>query len=267
MTKIVVTDLDGTLLNEKSEISQENYEAIKKLKEKGIIFGIASGRAVGVINQIIKDHQIMEMVDFLIGFNGAEIYDFREKVAITIPQLQKDMIKNIIDIFSELDVVCAVHEGAELYANKWNPSIQVEANLNKYKLIIKENLKEFIQKDYPKLMITGEQEYLTMIENNIISSIKGEYNAFRSHQNFYEFVAKNVSKGSTIEKYCQIHGFQAEEVMAFGDNLNDYEMIQYAGVGVAMDNAVEPLKSIAQIIARHHADHGFAQVIEDRFMV
>lgn len=261
MIKLVVTDLDATLLDNNSKISDENIKAIKYLKNKGVLFGIASGRAKYVIEDIAKDHGIFDLVDIIIGTNGVEISDKEIIKDSRDYYLNKKIILEIYNQFKDYDVSLALYDGANMYINKGNKYTAIDRNENDYNTIIEPNLEKIIDRDFPRLMFLGEPEVLDEI-SQIMSEIEDiKYNFFKSYYFFLETVAKNVSKGETLKLYCETHGIDMKDVLAVGDNNNDIEMIKASGYGIAVENATEELKKHAKYITGSNVDNGVAQAI------
>ena len=259
--RLVVTDLDETLFNAQSIISNQNIQAIHHLKSKGIQFAIASGRAVSVVEKIASQHGILQALDFIIGFNGAILGHLKTPSHIHLPHLSKEVIRLVVSQFSQVGLAFAVHEGNKLIASHYSDAIATEQTLNDYELVIVEDFAAFIDKDYPKLMLVGTKALLDDLDPKV-TAFRGEmYHSFRSHGFFLEIVAPGVSKGETLMHYCREQGILAEEVMAVGDNANDIEMIDFAGYGVAVDNAVIALKAKAKYITHHHNEDGFAEAV------
>lgn len=261
MIKLVVTDLDATLLDNNSKISKENIKAIRYLKDKGVQFGIASGRTKYVIKNISNEHGIYDLIDIMIGTNGVEISD-KEIISDSRDYyLHKDIIMEIYNQFKNYDISMALYDGDIMYINKVNKYAIIDRDENSYKLIIEPNLEKVINKDYPRLMLIGEPELLDEI-SKIMSETKDiNYNFFKSYHFFLETVAKDVSKGRTLKLYCETHNIDMKNVLALGDNNNDIEMIALAGYGIAVDNATEELKKHAKYITGSNVEHGVAQAI------
>lgn len=262
---LVITDLDGTLLGDNSILSESNKMAIIALKEAGHMVGIASGRGVGAIKRMMEKYGIIEYIDVIIGFNGAFLYISDEAMMIEEAYLEPGSIQRIVLDYQKYDVAFSVHEGEQLIASKPTPYVQIEQELNEYGIRYLDDFASEIKSHYPKLMVIGSKETLDEVEADMHNAtyLKG-FNVMRSHDYFLEVLQKGVSKGSALRDFCQRKHIQLSDVVSFGDQMNDYEMIEAAGHGVAMANAHPLLRAIANEIGPHHAEDGFAQVLREK---
>lgn len=261
--KLVVTDLDGTLFNDSTEISETNLKAIQGIVNMKIGFGIASGRSVDIIKNIAIRYGFMEYLELIIGYNGVVLYT-KDSINDIKPQfLRGDIIRSLVERFIDYDISFVIHEEGKLIASKETPYVYLEKDLNEYDMEIKPDFIGYIKKDYPKLMLVGSGSILDQLDSEVSKLNQMGFHSFRSHLNFLEVVMKGVSKGETLAKYCDYKGIKPSEVMTFGDNLNDLEMIEFADYGFAMNNSVERLKNSARFIAKSNQDDGFAYGVHE----
>ena len=115
---LIATDLDGTFLNSKKKVTSLNKEAVSKLKQYGILFGIASGRPVETVRAMLKEWQIEDSVSFIMGMNGGVLYDLRQRTKEEYHLLDGEVVLDIIHFFEDLDVDFWILEGATRYKRK-----------------------------------------------------------------------------------------------------------------------------------------------------
>lgn len=260
MYQMIVSDLDGTLLNSQSKVSNENIEFIKKIKERKIYFTVATGRSKISVEKLLKENNIYDFVDFLITYNGVSFFDMKKNTNINAEFLSKKLIKDIYERYMNQDVSFVVHNNNTIYCSKENEGTIVESNLNKYERVVVENFIEILSKDYPKLMIIGKSSIIDSIEKEFKVENSDSFNFFRSNTEFFEIVSKNVSKGEMLKKLCEINEVSLEKVAAIGDNLNDLEMIQISGLGVTLENGHNELKKYAKLQTKSNDENGFAEL-------
>ena len=126
---LVATDLDGTFLNSKKEVSKLNREAISALKHKGILFGIASGRPVETVHAMLEDWKIEDSVSFIMGMNGGVIYDIRRRTKEEFHLLDGKIILDIINFYKDMDVIFHVLVGDIRYTSKSTEETRAHAKL------------------------------------------------------------------------------------------------------------------------------------------
>lgn len=264
MIRLVVTDLDGTLLMNDSTLSQTNIEAIKALHEAGVLFVIASGRGVGSIRKLMASYDLEPYIDGIIGFNGAYIYLTGEDRLIEEAFLPKEAIVRIVENLEGFDLEYAVHVGEGLLVSNRSPYVGVEQEVNGYGLTVLKDFKKEIASDYPKLMIIGDGETLNQVEVHIKKDPwYHHYNVLRSHEYFLEILEKGVSKGDALEDYLDLRGIGTSQVIAFGDQMNDAAMLQVAGHAYAMENASIEVKAIAKKLAPSNEANGFSMILKE----
>ena len=115
---LIATDLDGTFLNSKKKVTSLNKEAVSKLKQYGILFGIASGHPVETVRAMLKEWQIEDSVSFIMGMNGGVLYDLRQRSKEEYHVLDGEVVLDIIHFFEDLDVDFWILEGATRYTNR-----------------------------------------------------------------------------------------------------------------------------------------------------
>lgn len=278
MYKAVVLDLDGTLLDDKKNISYSTIEYLINLNKMGIEIIIASGRDYLSIKKIFEHYPDFDIT--CIALNGGEIIDKQGKVLFrrTIPT-QK--VLEIISSIKKFDLIYQIYTNQGILVNKkknienemlnfgklyYDDVIDIlnEAKiffeiiysnkilLNDYEIknrIMNDNLEIFkiALLSYDIILLNKLQKHIENIEN--ISLIS-------SHLVNLEILPNDVDKLNGLKNLMKIFDLKKEEIIAFGDNLNDYQMIKFVGKGVAMKNAVEKLKNIADTVTESNNNEG-----------
>lgn len=266
--KMIAFDCDGTLLNDKKEMTEYTRNVLIRAIEQGIEVLAATGRPLSGVPKEVRN---LPGVRYAITSNGARIVDMKEEKVLYESSMSVETGKQVLDIFSQYDTYkevflegngyCNAHELAEAESYVILPSMAAylrecripvpdvykkleNANLrvDKVHALFKnrnEKEKAFQQLEkIPQIAATGA------MENNI------EVNAF------------GVNKGEGILKLGELLGIAREEIMACGDGMNDLEMVREAGLGVAMENAVQPVKDAADYITVSNEEDGVAKAIE-----
>lgn len=264
MYKIIAIDLDGTLLNDKKEISQNDKMAIKKAINLGIKIVISTGRPLIGVKPILEELGLYDSDSYVILFNGAEIYSLKDSKAIFQKYLNGNEVK---EIYAEA-------KGLNLYLHAYNSKYQVVANKkNKYTdyaaKLVKINYKEIdftkINDNdlYIKCLMVQSEEIIANNINYLIEKYKDKYSIFRSSPIFLEFLNKNTTKGDALVYLANYLNIKKDEIMAIGDCENDITMLQYAHMGIAMENAYQNVKAIAKWISKSNNESGVAFAINN----
>ncbi len=252
---LVATDLDGTLLNSEKKVSEKNKEAIRRLKEHGILFGVVSGRPVESGLILCKGWGLEDSISFLIGMNGGVLYDTRRKEKETYSVLPGHLIWQVIENYRGMpDLHFEVMVGNKRYVEYSTPETLASAELYGEEEIIVD-LKEFLSnRNVNKLIIRSkpeDQPKVAEIAKSInLPGIKG----MTTSDVLYEFVDPDINKGFGIQKICDHFGLNLDNIVAFGDEANDMEMLMVSGTGVAMKNALPSVKAISDVVSDYTND-------------
>ncbi len=242
---LVATDLDGTLLNEKKEVSPVNREAILKLKNKGILFGIASGRPIETVKSELKKWKIESDVSFILGMNGGAFYDLRQHIKEDFYVLEGSVILDIIHFFQDFKVDFWVLEGSTRYTNSSRPETRAHAELFG-ETEIEIDLEKYLETHTAnKLIIHFEPDYMPVVLERAKAYKNDDCIGFLTANNLFEYVDPRINKGFGLEKVAKHFGVKLEDCVVFGDAQNDKEMIQKAGCGVCMKNGADDVKQVS----------------------
>lgn len=261
MYKLIALDMDGTLLNSKKTISKENKEAIKAAKTKGIKVVLATGRPLKGIEKYLKELDLVNDGDFALAFNGALVQETKTGKILSQNYMTKDDLNTLYSLSKNLNVDIHFLTINECYTPKFNVYSEIESTLSDIPL----NIIDFnnVSNNLPilKIMLVGSKNKIDKIIKIIPKKLKEKYNVVRSASIYLEFLNKDVSKGYGIEKLCNELNLNKEEIICVGDAENDIHMIEFAGLGVAMENAYDEAKEVANYITKTNDEHGVAHLI------
>ncbi|MDA9556883.1 Cof-type HAD-IIB family hydrolase [Vibrio sp.] len=264
MYKLIALDMDGTLLNSNKEISTRTKEAIAAAREKGKKVVLASGRPLQGMQAKLDELRITGQDEFVLFYNGSMVKELGSGEIIHQKIIDGKAAKLVADLAKKLGLyVHAFSPEYGLITPENNPYTKIEAQINTVAI----NIKDFstLTDDEPiiKAMIVGAPEDITKAATLIPKEFHESYTVVQSAPIFLEFLNPNSHKGVGIEAIVKHLGYDASEVIAMGDAGNDNHMIQYAGLGVAMANAMEETKAIADLITDSNDDDGVAKIIEE----
>jgi len=262
MYKLIATDLDGTLLNERKEISDRCREDIIKLKKKGIKVVLATGRPYHGIVPYIKMLDLYDDDNYVIVYNGAVVQSARGNEILFDLPLSLDSYKELYELSKQLGVYIHALTYDRVLTPVMNPYTGVEASINNSPVIegavcdVDPSLKII------KVMFVDDPKKLDTIIPQLPDWAKEKYSIVRSADIFLEFLNKNVDKAVGVSVIAEKLGIKMQEIIAVGDAGNDILMIKNAGLGVAMANATEDVKELADYITLTNEEDGVAHVIE-----
>lgn len=260
MYKLVVIDLDNTLLNSSQKISEKNKETIKKVQQKGVEVMIATGRMFVSAYPYLKELGLEKEV---IVYNGSMVKNIKENKIIYHNPIKKEYAKEIIKDIKSQDLHLNLYQNDKLYVDKDNEYKKRYEEISGINAIKVDNLDQFDYDAPTKLLIIEDDrdkhqyyhKYLRETYNDIIDVTE-------SKEYFIEIGAKGVNKGNTLQKIIQDKDIRQDEIIAIGDSYNDLEMLSFAQIGVAMENAAQKIKDMADVIAPHHENDGVALILD-----
>lgn len=253
---MVVTDIDGTIFSEKG-LSEKVRECLQNLCKKGIRVAIATGRTFGSAKYIAKEIGIECP---LICYQGGLVNSFDGEI-LDVKYLDATIAKKIIKELRDRNIHMNVYVEDTLYVENDNEYIK---NYIGDKGIDYFKVDSFDELDFSKLnkvlAINYDEEFI----NKLIEELREKYPEIyvvRSFKYFCEIANKEATKGNAIKFLANKYDIKIEEVMAIGDQNNDIEMVETAGIGVAMGNGTEEIKKAADYITTSVNEDGFVKAV------
>lgn len=256
--KLMAVDIDGTLLNNSSELTENTKNAIRQGVEKGLIFTIASGRPIQGIEGLNKT---LDLDVPFITYNGAMVVLGKSRKVLYEQKLSQKDARDIIELGEKYQVTITVWKNNRLYVAKLNERVNEYKMISGVEPIVTDNMEKLIEDGVTKVLWYDEVEKIEQCQQEIGTHLSGNVNFHASRPYFLEFVDKKASKAIAMEKLGEYYGIKKQEMIAVGDGYNDISMIEYAGLGVAMANAPEGVKEKADYITLSNEEDGVAHVI------
>lgn len=269
--KIIACDMDGTLLNSKSEISEENLKAINILSDNGVYFVPTSGRTLSEIPKKLVENP---KVRYIIGSNGAAVFDKQsDKRILTCIDREKSL--KIYSILKKYGAYISFRYDGRVFADSNQQSLDTLDSLNVcgphrecMKLAeLKEDIGAFLSEiDYVEVFAVFFRTNDERDNCNREIMELGNLKTVKAWDCNIEIFNENTGKGSALEKLAESLNIDIDETIAVGDSENDASMIKTAGLGLAMGNAVEVIKDIADEIICDNDSHTIDYIIKNYFI-
>lgn len=260
--KMVFSDIDGTLLNSKGEITPKTAEAIKKLEQSGVPFVLVSSRPPFGLDYL---HKELELQSPTICFGGAAVME-NEKMLHQACLGGKEALY-VIDLAAKKwpGLCCTVSTFDQwIVDDLQNPWVVLENEVTGI-VPTQGNVKELLMSEEPvyKMLCMGEPEEIDALKKTLEQEKK--VTAACSKPIYLEITAYGVSKASAIDFLCERCDVSVPETISFGDNFNDVKMLEATGLSFAMGNAPQEIKQIADRVTADHDNDGIAQALEEIF--
>lgn len=262
--KLLVLDVDGTLLNDEREISKRTLAALLKVQQMGVRIVLASGRPTYGLMPLAKTLELGNYGGFVLSYNGCQIIKAQNGEILferrinpeMLPYLEKKARKNGFAIFT-------YHDDTLITDSPDNEYIKNEALLNNLKIIKEDEFSTAIDFAPCKCMLVSDKKKaLIGLEQHWEKRLAGTLDAFRSEPYFLEVVPCGVNKANTLGALLEHLGVTREEVIAVGDGVCDVTMLQLAGMGVAMGHSQDSVKVCADYVTASNEEDGVALAVE-----
>lgn len=270
MYKMILSDLDETLLVN-HHVPKFNQEAVSCLREKGVKFVPATGRAFNMIGEILRElGTYQKEQEYSICFNGGLIVENKDDKILYFNGLSFEKTKILFEKALDYDVCVLIFTLDCCYIFRADPDEVERKTVQKASFqVIDEYNMDFLKDDkIAKILFERrDMDYLKSIEKDMQSIIEGEYAASYSSHRYLEFNPVGVSKGQALLWLSQYLGIDRSEVIAIGDNYNDVSMIEEAGLGVCVSSATLDIQELSDYVTELDFDQGAVKEVIEKFIM
>lgn len=275
--KIVFIDIDGTLVNDEKQIPKENIETIKKLKTKGIEVVLASGRPY---HSIEKYSNIAGAMPYIIGSNGGVVVNYKEDKLLYNANIDKPLALEILKFVKVNNLFTAITLSGNLVLESEMYSLTKE---NRDELIVVNSLEEYLKNTNESIIkfsiMSDNKEDLEIAREKLINKfnititnadtfvIPNKYRKAGKNPYIMDIMKEYVNKGEAIKKLCKYLNLNTQEAIIFGDGLNDIEMFELDAYKVAMKNAKDKIKEMADFVTISNNEAGVAYKLNKIFNI
>lgn len=262
--KLLVLDIDGTLLTNEKLITPRTLATLLKVQQMGVHIVLASGRPTDGILPIARQLELNNYGGYILSYNGAKVVNVQTGEILfekrmnpeMIPYLDRQAKKNNFAFFT-------YHDDTIITEQPENQHIIDEARLNNQTIVSVDNFIEAIDFSPCKCVYTSDDEQaLTALENHLKKRLAGACDVFRSEDFFLEIVPPRINKGNTLSFLLEKLGIPGNEIVVIGDGVADVPMFQLGGTGIAMENARDSVRACADFSTLSNEQDGVAVAVE-----
>ncbi|MDK6371100.1 Cof-type HAD-IIB family hydrolase [Aerococcus urinae] len=265
MIKILAIDLDGTLLDSNEDISKENINAVHYAIKKGVNVILCTGRPYSMAKYCAKKLNIQNDKTIIITNNGSMIQYLKDASIVLRNGLDKTDVMYWKEKCAKVDIPITLvdsnycYEPLE-YVSQYESQYSKRSSTRELKMIEFENISS--NEIFDKIVICTEQELLDLKTTQLVNNNDTKnYYIVRSEPVLLEILNNKANKWNALKYIANQAGVHDYEIMSIGDQMNDYEMIKHSNVGIAMGNAVNDLKIIADYVTDTNINDGVAKAI------
>ncbi|GLC79747.1 Cof-type HAD-IIB family hydrolase [Lacrimispora brassicae] len=270
--KVIIMDVDGTLFNSEKMITVKTKEALLKAQSAGVKLVLASGRPTTGLFRLGKELEMDQHHGLFVAYNGSKVIDYETMETLFNEPLSLAEGKAVLEHLKKFNVYPMIDKDDYMYVNnvyadpiQWKGKliniIEYESRGGGYLLCEKEDLSEFLDYKVNKILTAGDPSYLQEHYKDMMDPFKETLSCMFTADFYFEYTAKGIDKAKALDTVLKPMGFVQEQMIGFGDGMNDISMIQYTGIGVAMENAVQELKNIAQYVTTSNDEDGIAEAL------
>ena len=267
--KILFTDLDGTLLDSGKSITPANLDAIDRMIRQGHKFVIATGRPMQSAIQISRRYGWTGEGYYIASYNGGLIYDCNEDKPLVRFPVKMEYVRHILDEAKAAGIHAHTYDDVNVVSEKDTPELQLYCNGIMVPPVVVDDVTTYL-KDEPIKVVAisrGAHAVLDGFRSRLAPYCEGKLTTVFSNPMLLEFENPRSTKGGAVTYMCSHFNIPISDSIAVGDEENDISMISAAGTGVAMANATDEVKAIADYITEHDNDHDGISEIINKFIL
>lgn len=260
--QLIALDIDGTLTNDRKEITDLTRESLIEAEKKGIRLVLSSARpTTGLFS--IRDQLKMEQFDgILMAYNGGKITDCKGNIFNEI-SMDLEVTRKILRFLEGLPVTVIVDDGKIFYVTDKNGyKVQYECRNEQMSCVEVDNLSDWIDFSPFKLLLSVDPQKIYEVQEEIRSFLPDELVVVRTAAFFLEIFSRKINKGQGLVDICAALGVDVRKSVAFGDSENDISILKVAGIGIAMKNAEVPVQNAADMITLSNNEDGIAYALK-----
>ena len=256
--KAICSDIDGTLLNSDRDLSKRLKSIISQISQEVPVI-LASSRMPDAMRHLLRD--LGRPAQPLIAYNGGFVLDSAGNVLDSV-EIPLPMVAKIIEMTRKTEIHVSLYQGENWYESKddyWAKREIQNTKVNPTWLASE----AVLDKGAHKVMVMGDSNEISWLFGELHLAHANELHLYRSKDTYIEIAPRKISKATGLKLLLQhAYDFEIDEVIAFGDNYNDIDLLQSVGWGVAVANARPEVKAVAKEITLHHKEDGVAVTLE-----
>ena len=262
---MLVLDMDDTLLTDDHKISDENKEMLFKAQQLGVYVVLASGRPTLAMTAFAKELKLDVNNSFMLSFNGAVITDLKEDKVLFEQSLTQQQIHELYDYSLKSKTHIITYIDGQILSETDSEYIEVEKHITGLQHNKVTNFKDAVTSSAVKCILLEEPTYLKSVETDLKVAMP-HLSVSMSKPFFLEVAPNGIDKAASVKFLAKKLNILQSEIIAVGNAGNDLSMIEYAGLGVWVDNVDPELRDRADVIVASNNNHGVAEVVR-RFIL
>lgn len=270
--KVIIMDVDGTLFSSAKGVTKETKTVLKKAQDQGIKLILASGRPTSGLIKIGRELEMEKNGGLFVSYNGSKVIDCQTMETLFNEPMSVEEGKAVLEHMKKFDVYPMIDKDEYIYVNNVFADpihpygepfnvIEYESRGGEFILCEKKDLADFLDYEINKILTAGEPPYLQEVYQEMMEPFKDSLSCMFTGPFYFEFTAKGIDKAKALDTVLKPMGYTQDDLIGFGDGMNDLSMLKYCGTAVAMANAVQDVKNAADYITTSNDEDGIAKAL------
>lgn len=259
MYKLIAIDIDDTLINDEKEVTPATQQALEQAVAQGVVVTLATGRAYASAQAIARQTGLNVPI---ITYQGALVKNLLDEQVLYERYVPVEAADKLFQYCIQHDLHLQTYIDDKLYSREDNDKIKDYTALNRTPYYVEPDFKKLVDQPTPKMLIIDEPSFLDELAPKLRELLGDQVHITKSKPNFLEIMHHEGTKGHALKFLSAHFGCTPSDCIAVGDSWNDHEMLEAAGLGVAMGNAIPALKEIADYVTLSNNEDGVKHVIE-----
>ncbi|MDU5950109.1 MAG: HAD family hydrolase, partial [Paenibacillus macerans] len=255
MYKLIAIDIDDTLINDDKEVTPATQQALEQAVAKGVVVTLATGRAYASAQAIARQTGLNVPI---ITYQGSLIKNLMDEKVLYERYVPKEAARKLFEYCIRRNLHLQTYIDDKLYAREENQKLIDYTNLNRTRYYIEPDFEKLVEQPTPKMLIIDEPDFLDEIAPELRELLGQGVHITKSKPNFLEIMHEEGTKGHALKFLAGHFGCDLSQTIAIGDSWNDHEMLEAAGLGVAMGNATHGIECFCDMTTTDIHDDGIA---------
>ena len=258
--KLIALDIDGTIRSNEYPLSERTKKAIASVMDAGARVTVATGR---MFESAVRSTNGLNITSPIASFQGALLSDPVTREVLWHCPLTAEMSRDALDALAPWGLQVVAYYGHEVYVSELTPWVEGYGERNDIKVNVVGDLKQFAENELTRLVVIGEDDPIKRLEADLKAKFDSRLYITRSLSSFCEILHPDGGKDKALSWLCRSLGISEDDTIAFGNGYNDVQMLEWAGMGVAIGGAVPEVLAVADRVAPPIEEDGAAQVLEE----
>lgn len=261
--KLIALDIDGTLTDDRKQITPDTRNALLEIQESGVCLALASARPAPGLYEMADQLNLKMHQGILMAYNGGKIVQASDGQILSEIHMEEEQTRDLLRYLETLPVTVILDDGIQFYVtNADGYKVEYECKNNGMTCAEVTNLADFLHFSPIKLLLSVDPDRIFEVQRTIAAHLDDNLLVVRTAPFYLEIIPAKINKGTGLCDICNYLGISPTDTAAFGDSENDIPMLNAAGCGIAMGNAEAAVKESADRITLSNNEDGIAYAIK-----